>query len=132
MTNKRRHIPLRFDIEIPNSVDFEGMIINSSGYFVRLSEFAKQSPPILEISFPGRVLAQRIADEGIFLSMSWDSEGRGPIVILENSDFTHWFHKESLGIHEDEDLYTVAILTVNEWIEVITYLLPTAAWIDGS
>lgn len=130
----RIHKAFPTDCNLPEQLAFIGLSFDKNGYKVRVSEFGKAGSPLLEIDFGKFPLAQRSMDEGKYLSTSWkadESEEKvGCIVVVEGSDFLEWFHKESCGIRSDASLFHVAILTNDEWIEVICDQLPTIRWLE--
>ncbi|MGD8327706.1 MAG: hypothetical protein PVF65_12410 [Sphingomonadales bacterium] len=133
MSNQRTHIRFPADTNIPGRIDFVGLYYDPNGYRVHVVEFAKANADILEIDFGMAVLAQRSFDEGDCLTMTASADTSagvlGPIVLVKNSKFLRWFHEQSLNIHSNEDLFHVAILTQNEWVEVISNKLPKLKWL---
>lgn len=109
-------------------IDFLDLRFDDSGYRVRVFEFANPDGPIYEIDF-GRVpLSQRSMDEGKFLAMTSISDPSdkqlAPIVLVTGSDFLDWFHEQSCGMFAKDEVMHVAILTQNEWVEVLCLELP--------
>jgi len=119
----RIHRRLPTDCVLPSELDFVSIFYDKNGYRIRVSEFAVASPDIYEIYFGTGLLAQRSMDEGSYLSMAWtvdETDGPvGPVVLVDNSDFLGWFHEQSRGVYSKEEVKHVAVLTQNEWIEVL-------------
>lgn len=89
--------------------------------------------PVLEIDFRHGNLAQRSMDEGAFLAMVAEASGPvGPVVTVTGSDFLDWFHQQSCGIYSLDEVKHVAILTQNEWVEVLCLELPTVRKLDSA
>jgi hypothetical protein len=109
-------------------LDFVGIHFDKSGLRVQVTEFGASTKQILELNFGTFIFAQRSMDEGSFLTMSWDLDTSnhpiGPIVIVEGSDFIEWFHEQSCQLHRDKKIFHIAILTQNEWIEVLSKKSP--------
>jgi hypothetical protein len=128
MMKKRIHRRFPTEFSIPSQIDFVGLTNNRHGLLVEVCEFASPQRGLIEIDFGQSHLAFRSMDEGNFLAVSAASnpidEPDSPIVLVENSDFETWLHAESLGIHQATDLVNVAILTQNEWVEVISNKMP--------
>lgn len=122
-------------INIPNKIDFVGLYFDNNGFRVHVTEFAKKNALILEIDFGFDNLAQRSMDEGNYLNLSWrvekESKPLGPIVIVEHSDFLDWFLEESCDIYDKDKIKHIAILTQNEWVEVICEKLPEIRLLDA-
>jgi hypothetical protein len=125
---KRIHKKLSFETQIPIQIDFIGLTSSSNGLVIHVCEFATSEATIIEVDFGSNFLAFRSMDEGNFLEMTADADmydpPDSPIVLVENSDFLAWFHAESLGIHQNANLVHVAILTQNEWVDVISHKTP--------
>lgn len=122
----RVHRPFPLPENFPDRLDFVSLHFDGSGYKVRVCEFARPNPPIYEIDFGKMPLAQRSMDEGMFLAMTArSSEKVGPVVIVTGSDFLDWFCEQSCGIYKKEEVNHVAILTQNEWVEVLCLTLPS-------
>ena len=125
----RVHSPFPLGIEFPMRLDFISLQFDDSGYRVRVCEFAVPDAPVYEIDFGKMPLAQRSMDEGKFLaltaSLKSDSVGVGPIALVTGSDLLDWFHEQSCGIFTRDEVKHVAILTQNEWVEVLCLNLPT-------
>ncbi len=125
---KRIHKRFPAKIEIPDDLEFIGMRFDKNGYKVQVAEFAVKDGKIFELDFGISPLAQRSMDEGKHLVTSWGvdvSGGKvGAIAIAEGSDFIDWFHQQSCGIYENDQIYHVVILTQNEWVEVLCSKLP--------
>lgn len=117
---------------LPKQLEFISLQFDANGYRVVVSEFAVQTPMIFEVDFGKMPLAQRSMDEGKFLATSWKADpDTGPIVLVEGSDFLVWFHRESCGMYEVDKVFHVAILTQNEWVEVICDRLPMVNKLSG-
>jgi hypothetical protein len=114
-------------------IDFVGIYYDSRGYRVHVAEFANVDAPVLEIDFRHGNLAQRSMDEGAFLAMVAEASGPvGPVVTVTGSDFLDWFHQQSCGIYSLDEVKHVAILTQNEWVEVLCLELPTVRKLDSA
>ncbi len=125
----RTHKNFPSSINLPEKVDFIGMSFDKDGYKIRVSEFSTENGGIFELDFGVCPLAQRSMDEGNFLQTSWEVDlcngPLGPVVIVEGADFAEWFQAESAGVHDDNEIYHIAVLTQNEWVEVLCKELPT-------
>lgn len=130
---KRSHRAFPTDLYIPSQLEFVALHFDRLGYRVQVTEFGSVNGELLEVDFGLNPLAQRSMDEGKYLGMSWDlnlADGPvGSIVLAENSDFLDWFEAESCGIYSDMAIFHVAILTQNEWVEVICSKLPKLKWL---
>lgn len=124
--SNRVHAPFPFGNVLPDKLDFISIQFDDSGYRVRVSEFSKINGPVYEINFGKMPLAQRSMDEGKFLAMTAISHEKvGPVVLVTGSDFLDWFHEQSCGVFTKDEVKHVAILTQDEWIEVLCLNLPT-------
>ncbi len=119
--------PIEFDL--PERLDFVGMHYDEKGYRLHVMEFASTGEDIFEINFGAVSLAQRSMDEGFYLSLSWTidkvDKPIGPIVLVTGSDFLDWFHEQSCQIYSRDQVIHVAVLTQNEWVEVLCLKIPT-------
>lgn len=124
----RVHKAFPTKIRLPNCLEFVGLHFDKQGYKIQVSEFAVNKRSIFELNFAVAPLAQRSMDEGKYFLTSWkldESDGAvGAIVIVEESDFIEWFHIQTSGIYIDDQIYHVAVLTQNEWVEVLCNKLP--------
>lgn len=129
MAEKRVHRRFPNEIQLPDRVDFVALHYDKNGYRIEIEEFGKENARKFMIDFGSTILAQRSMDEGQYLNMQAiadpDNRPDSPIVLVENSDFLDWFRCETLGTHENKHLVHVAILTQNEWVEVICERLPS-------
>ncbi|PRA85910.1 hypothetical protein CQ054_10600 [Ochrobactrum sp. MYb29] len=126
LMSNRVHAPFPFGAEFPDKLDFLSLQFDDSGYRVRVSEFSNPNGPVYEINFGKMPLAQRSMDEGKFLAMTAISNEKvGPVVLVTGSDFLNWFHEQSCGVFTEDEVKHVAILTQNEWVEVLCLSLPT-------
>lgn len=125
----RSHRAFPTDLIIPSRLEFVALYFDRLGYRVHVAEFGCADAEILEIDFGLNPLAQRSMDEGKYLDMSWEPNlvngPIGSIALVDNSEFLDWFQAKSLGIYAEDDVFHVAILTQNEWVEVICSQLPT-------
>ena len=67
--------------------------------------------------------------------MSWDVEESdepiGPIVIVTGSDFLDWFQEQSCGVYLEDSIIHVAVLTQNDWVEVLCTEMPVVRTISS-
>jgi hypothetical protein len=125
---QRLHKKIPSTRDIPETIDFIGLYYDCHGFRIQVADLTRTKKPILEIDFGKTVLAHRSMDEGKFLNLSWKTEEAestiGAIVIVENSDFIEWFHQQSCNIYKEDQILHFAILTQNEWVEVLTLEIP--------
>ncbi len=125
----RIHSPFPTKYLLPERLEFCALHYDDKGYRIYVTEFSSRGKEIFEINFGHAPLAQRSMDEGSFLSMSWTSDEKkqpvGPIVLVTGSDFLEWFHRQSCGIFAHNEVTHVAVLTQNDWFEVLCRNLPT-------
>ena len=126
-TRIHRRFPTEF--VLPERLDFVGMYYDQKGYRVLVAEFAQEEAQKIEINFEDAPLAQRSMDEGSYLCTTWTADEVdgpvGPVVLVENSEFLDWFNGQSCGIYPRDQIKHVAILTQNEWVEVLCLKLPS-------
>lgn len=126
-----RRFPTNFPL--PKALEFVGLHFDDKGYRIYVSEFGSTDGASIELNFGAAPLAQRSMDEGKYLSMSWTADETdgplGPVVLAVNSDFLDWFHTQSCGIYSIGEVKHVAVLTQNEWIEVLCLRLPDLSYI---
>lgn len=126
-TRIHRRFPTEF--VLPERLDFVGLNYDEKGYRIWVAEFAQGNAQKIEINFGGAPLAQRSMDEGAYLCTTWTADEVdgpvGPVVLVENSDFLDWFDEQSCGIYPRDQVKHVAVLTQNEWIEVLCLRLPS-------
>ncbi|WBG65247.1 hypothetical protein [Pseudomonas citronellolis] len=126
-TRIHRRFPTEF--VLPERLDFVGLYYDQKGYRVLVAEFAQEEAQKIEINFEGVPLAQRSMDEGSYLCTTWTADEVdgpvGPVVLVENSEFLDWFNEQSCGIYPRDQIKHVAILTQNEWVEVLCLKLPS-------
>ena len=126
-TRIHRRFPTEF--VLPERLDFVGLYYDQKGYRVLVAEFAQEEAQKIEINFEDAPLAQRSMDEGSYLCTTWTTDEVdgpvGPVVLVENSEFLDWFNGQSCGIYPRDQIKHVAILTQNEWVEVLCLKLPS-------
>jgi hypothetical protein len=126
-TRIHRRFPTEF--VLPERLDFVGLYYDQKGYRVLVAEFAQEEAQKIEINFEDAPLAQRSMDEGSYLCTTWTADEVdgpvGPVVLVENSEFLDWFNGQSCGIYPRDQIKHVAILTQNEWVEVLCLKLPS-------
>ncbi|MDO5648760.1 hypothetical protein [Paracoccus sp. (in: a-proteobacteria)] len=126
--SKRVHKSFPLENHFPERINFLDLKFDDSGYKVRVFEFANPGGPIYEINFGRMPLAQRSMDEGKFLAMTStshpDDRQMAPIVLVTGSDLLDWFHEQCCGMFAKDEVKHVAILTQNEWVEVLYLELP--------
>ncbi|MDF3845569.1 hypothetical protein P3W55_28010 [Pseudomonas citronellolis] len=126
-TRIHRRFPTEF--VLPERLDFVGLYYDQKGYRVLVTEFAQEEAQKIEINFEDAPLAQRSMDEGSYLCTTWTADEVdgpvGPVVLVENSEFLDWFNGQSCGIYPRDQIKHVAILTQNEWVEVLCLKLPS-------
>jgi hypothetical protein len=124
----RVHLPFPLLVELPERLEFVSINFDFLGYRVKVAEFARPDGLVYEIDFGKMPLAQRSMDEGKFLAMtahtSYSAREIGSIVLVTGSDFLDWFHLQSCGMYPKDEVKHVAILTQNEWVEVLCLELP--------
>jgi hypothetical protein len=127
MMVKRRHIELEIDLGISCALLFEGLQLDAEGFRVYVSEAEGKKRRIC-VDFGFSALMHRCADEGKYLDTSWESEiptnRCGNIVWVEQSSFLEWFHRESRGVYQSDNIRHMAILTTDEWVDVLCSKLP--------
>ncbi|NTX93375.1 MULTISPECIES: hypothetical protein [Pseudomonas] len=126
-TRIHRRFPTEF--VLPERLDFVGLYYDRKGYRILVAEFSQEDAQKIEINFEGTPLAQRSMDEGSYLCTTWTADEVdgpvGPVVLVENSEFLDWFNGQSCGIYPRDQIKHVAILTQNEWVEVLCLKLPS-------
>jgi hypothetical protein len=125
---------LYFEIRLSEKIDFMSIIFDTLGYRVRFVEYGNADSSVFEVDFGKSPLAERSMYEGKFLSLSWETESdanTGSIVLVKNSEFLTWFQTESSGLYLIDDVKHVAILTQDEWVEVLCLNLPTVRILEN-
>lgn len=129
VSEERVHRRFPIEIGMPERIDFVGLHYDKKGYRIEIEEYGKENADRFVIDFGPIILAQRSMDEGHYLNMravaNPNDPPDGPIVIVESSEFLDWFRCETLGVYENRSIVHVAILTQNEWVEVICERLPS-------
>lgn len=120
--------PVPVGIDLPAEIDFVNFGFEDQMFKIWIVELGNPDGPTFEIAFEDSV-AQRSMDEGKYLSgtprvLAPGFERTGHIVTVENSEFLEWFHKQSAGIFADKGLIHVAVLTANEWCDVLCWTVP--------
>lgn len=132
----RIHSSFPTEHPLPDRLDFCALYYDDKGYRLHVTEFSSNRGEVFEINFGHAPLAQRSMDEGSFLSMSWTSdESNGPVgavTLVTGSDFLEWFHEQSCHIYSRDEVKHVAVLTQNDWFEVLCRNLPTIRLIAHS
>lgn len=116
-------------------IDFVSLQLDERGCRVCVAELGSGHRQIFEVDFGYSNLAVRSMDEGSYLSMSWDVEESdepiGPIVIVTGSDFLDWFQEQSCGVYLEDSIIHVAVLTQNDWVEVLCTEMPVVRTISS-
>lgn len=81
---------------------------------------------ILKLTFDS-ALSYRNIDEGDLLKSSQEGD-HGGFFIITDSSYLKWFHRESLGIREDENICHYGIYTPNDCIDILALHPPKAEW----
>lgn len=117
--------------DIPDQLSCEAIYDDWEGMRIIL---AARDPllPRLRIAFD-RPLAYRNIDEGKRIKTLPMVEGvQGPLAIVENSPWLEWLAKESAGIVTTDEARHYAVLTVDDWIDVICATPPRVEWLGKS
>lgn len=104
-------------------IDFEGLEIHL---------VFNDTEDLLNIKFVHPVLAYQNIDEGRrlktleYLSENYDSQFYTDWTLFEvkNSSYLTWFHTESFGINEDENVFHYLILTENDVVDILSLYKP--------
>ena len=83
----------------------------------------------IRVMFKDSVIAFRVMDESRYANTRWvssrSSPPKSPIVSVTDSDFLQWFKREAEEVFNVESVIHVAILTQDEWIDVICLREPS-------
>ncbi|MGN6370999.1 MAG: hypothetical protein ACTHN5_22320 [Phycisphaerae bacterium] len=94
-------------------LDFESLRDSADGLEIFLSHGGGSA--VIKFWNP---LAYRNCDEGKRLKTLSELHVREGIYVVENSTLAAWLHEES-GYTGDMNLVTYAVVTINDWIEVV-------------
>ena len=115
-------IVLEVDKE-PKRLAFYGMQIADAGCDFQFLELNKKRR--VTLNYSAMPLLIRMTDESYRL----DSFERLPvqrtnsIYKVDHSKLVDWFHKETLGVYHDDEIFHIAIVT-DQWIDVLSLDLP--------
>ncbi len=115
---------------IPDILYCEALHDDYEGFRILLQGEASHSP-ILRVSFEF-VLAYRNIDEGSAfktLEVLNDAE-RSSFYIVQNSHWLTWFHEESCDIYKNRHITHYAILTSDDFIDVLSECEPVVEWLE--
>ena len=114
---------------IPKTLYLIELKYDSKGLTLSLVE--GNNMPVLIIFFDGD-LSHRIADEGDLLKMvseaERDKDARGTLYTVENSHYLKWFHEQSCGTRQKDNLVHYRIQTPNEIVDVLDLGTPKVMW----
>jgi hypothetical protein len=122
----KKWLPLE---DIPDRLYLDGLYDDWEGFRLLLRHY--ETGRMLRITFDP-ALSYRNTDEGDLLKTEDISEGffKWPLYIVENSRFLKWFHEESYEIRKKDNPLHYAIVTQNDFIDVISAFPPIVEWIN--
>jgi len=114
---------LDIGLSIDDQLFMSSLLDSSKGLIISLSEPATGRQ--IEICFPP-VYSYRNTNESYRLkTLHFIGEELPTLVsIVENSSFLKWFHDESQGIYEENNLKHFMIFTGEEFVDVISHVAP--------
>jgi len=114
--------------DIPTKLYLDGLYDDWEGFRIILSHY--ETGRMLRISFDP-ALSYRNTDEGDLLKTEAVAEGlfKWPLYTVENSRFLEWFHKESYEIRKDDNPLHYAIVTPNDFVDIISAFPPIVEWL---
>lgn len=113
------------DVALPRvrDVDLVELIHDKDGF--RLTLAVGTSASVIRISFRCP-LAYRNTDEGVRLRTLavLKPTGDSVLCVVDQSEWLRWFQEESYGIHDSQPIVHYAILTPDDWVDVLSATPP--------
>ena len=115
---------------IPKTLYLEGLHDDYEGFRLLLRN--DKTGGMLRLTFDSH-LSYRNTDEGDLLKTGQVAQGftKWPLHTVEESRFLKWFHDESLNIHVDDNPIHIAVITPNDFVDIIAISLPKVEWLTG-
>jgi hypothetical protein len=108
--------------EWPKSLYLQALHDDYEGFRLILEDKDGQGS-VFKVSFDSH-LAYRNIDEGDRLSslpsLTHKGEKLATVYLVKNSNWVHWFKEENAGKYDNEGLLHWAIITPNDWVDVIS------------
>lgn len=118
-------------LNFPQKLVLESLTDNKDGISLKLYDENDENTKI-EVIFSEHALSYRNRDEGEFLrkfKYLGDEYGdefytKWSLFEVNSSDYIQWFNKESLGIHQEENIRHFVFITINDVVEVLSTYEP--------
>jgi hypothetical protein len=128
MEQWERWVPLD---DIPSTIYNDMFLDGKDGVILEFSDENCERKVV--VNFEGGVLSYRNTDEGSLLETlnyldqhyGTDFYSNWSLFKVKNSEYLNWFHKESCGIYESEEVEHYVFLTPNDVIEILSISPPS-------
>jgi hypothetical protein len=106
--------------ELPHGLYVQGLHDDYEGFRIILEEKDGGTGAVYAVRFNDQV-AYRNMDEGCRLRTLLKLPERRMLLRVENSQWIDWFVEESSGVFDDSKLIHWAVVTPNDWIDIISF-----------
>lgn len=122
--------PLESGRSLGSRISLDSIHYFPDGIDIDIEDFYFTGREKYKISFGAGVLSVRICNESYLLDVPWSWTSSEPSGIVpsvgfsEESALIDEFHKASMGVRSEQKVFHVAVLTQQEWIDVLCLSLP--------
>ncbi len=114
--------------DIPAVLYLEGLHDDYEGFRILLRGAAPIGK-MLRIAFDPAFSYRRIDEGDLLQRMKAVCNPSWPLLLVSNSEYLAWFHRESLDRYQGVDIKHYLILTSNDCVEVLSSFPPKVEWL---